>query len=223
MSSTWLILAMTFERFYSIVRPHKAASFNTVQKAKSTIVSIFVFFTLFNVPHTFLIEMDGLRCMVWGKISLALGQFYFYISMIMAFILPFTLLLAMYCVIIHTLKNRSNLTISRSQSQGQGHEGHAPKSRNADNQITVTLLVVTFSFLALITPAYLNIVYLIVVGMGSTPKGFATSYLFYHMGEKIFYTNYAINFFLYVISGQKFRRDLIKLVRCKKEKRSNSS
>ena len=168
--------------------------------------------------------MDGLRCIAWGKRSLALGQFYFYISIIMAFILPFSLLLVMNCVIIHTLKSRSNLTISRSQSQGQGRsKGHAPKSRSPDNQITVTLLVVTFSFLALTTPGYLNLVYLIVVGMGSTPKGFATFYLFYHLGEKSFYTNYAINFFLYVISGKKFRTDLVNLFQCKKENRSDSS
>ena len=178
---------MTFERFYSIIRPHKAASFNTVKKAKIIIVSIFVFFTVFNIPHPFFIEMDGLRLYGLGKdkscswtvLLVYFNDHGFYFAL-------YSLLLAMNCVIIHTLKSRSNLTISRSQSQGQGcSEGHAPKSRNPDNQITVTLLVVTFSFLALTTPAYLNIVYLIVVGMGSTPKGFATSYLFYHLGEKM--------------------------------------
>ena len=164
---------MTFERFYSIIRPHKAASFNTVKKAKITIISIFVFFTLFNVPHSFLSEMDGLRCIAWGKKTHILGQFYFYISMIVAFILPFTLLLVMNCIIIHTLKSRSNLSISRSPLPGQGQsqgEGQAGKSKNPDNQITVTLLVVTFSFLALTTPAYFNLVYLIVVGNGEHPK-----------------------------------------------------
>ena len=226
MSSTWLILVMTFERFYSIIRPHKAASFNTVKKAKITIVSIFVFFTLFNTPHSFLSEMDSLICVAWGKRSHALGQFYFYISMIMAFILPFALLLAMNCVIIHTLKRRSNLNISQSRPKLQGQDydqGQPQKSRNPDNQITVTLLVVTFSFLALTTPAYSHLLYLVVVGMGSTPKGFATFYLFYHLGEKSFYTNYAINFFLYVISGKKFRTDLVNLFRCRKENRNDCS
>ena len=46
-SSTWLILGMTFERFYSIIRPHKAASFNTVKKAKITIMCIVVISTLY--------------------------------------------------------------------------------------------------------------------------------------------------------------------------------
>ena len=220
MSSTWLILAMTFERFYSIIRPHKAASFNTIRKAKITIVCIFVILTIFNIPHSFLSDVDGLRCVPWGKATHPIGKFHFYFEMIIAFILPFILLLLMNCVIINTLRNRSNI---RTESQGQGQiEGQANKAKSAENQITVTLLVVTFSFLLLTTPFYINFIYLTSFGMGSTPRGFAIFYLVYHIGEKSYYTNYAINFFLYVISGQKFRTDLVKLFPCCKENPNNS-
>ena len=37
--------------------------------------------------------------------------------------------------------------------------------------------------------------------------------------HKMYYTNNAINFFLYVISGRKVRRDLINLFKCNKGKR----
>ena len=53
------ILSMTFDRFYSIIRPHKAASFNTVKRAKITIVSIIIFSTLFNVPYLFAMTTNG--------------------------------------------------------------------------------------------------------------------------------------------------------------------
>ena len=209
MSSTWLILAMTFERFYSIIRPHKAASFNTVKKAKITIVCIFVFFTIFNIPHSFLSDVDGMRCVPWGKATHLIGKFHFYSEMTIAFILPFIFLLIMNCVIINTLRNRSNI---RSEIQGQGqNEGQTSKAKSSENQITVTLLVVTFSFLLLTTPFYLVFIYLKLFGMGSTPRSFATFYLIYQIGEKSNYTNNAINFFLYVVSGQKFRTDLFQL------------
>ena len=39
MCSILLILNMTFERFYSIIKPHKAVAFNTVKRAKITILS----------------------------------------------------------------------------------------------------------------------------------------------------------------------------------------
>ena len=59
--------------------------------------------------------------------------------------------------------------------------------------------------------------------MPSSPRGFATFYLAYQIGEKSNYTNNAINFFLYVISGQKFRIDLAKLFLCNKDKSSDLS
>ena len=46
-----------------------------------------------------------------------------------------------------------------------------------------------------------------------TSKAFAGYYLFYHIGQKTYYTNNAIIFFLYVISGQKFCTDLRNLFR----------
>ena len=217
MSSTFLILSMTFERFYSIIRPHKAASFNTVKKDKITIVCIFVFFTLFNILHLFMSDMDGARCVPWGKGTHFIKQFYFYIEMVIAFILPFILLLIINCVIIFTLKKRSSLIISTSELQGQGqNEGQTKKAKTSDRQITITLLVVTFSFLLLTTPIYILFIYNMPFRMVNTPRGFATFYFIYHLGEKSYYTNYAINFFLYVISGQKFRTDLVNLFLCNK-------
>ena len=44
-----------------------------------------------------------------------------------------------------------------------------------------------------------------------SPRSFAQYYLIYNIGQKTYYTNYGINFFLYVISGQKFRSDLMNL------------
>ena len=117
MSSTFLILCMTFERFYSIIKPHKAASFNTVKRAKITIASFFILFNLFNLPHLFISDTEGLQCVPWGRGSHLLGQIYYYLEIIIAFVFPFVALLAMNCVIINTLRTRS-FEISKSE----GHE-----------------------------------------------------------------------------------------------------
>ena len=85
--------------------------------------------------------------------------------------------------------------------------------KNAEMQIFVTLLLVTFEFLILTTPGYMMLLYTMLFDYTKTSKAFAGYYLFYHIGQKTYYTNNAINFFLYVISGQKFRTDLINLFR----------
>ena len=40
--------------------------------------------------------------------------------------------------------------------------------------------------------------------------------LFYQVTSKLYFTNSGINFFLYCISGQKFRNDLKELLGCNK-------
>ena len=130
----------------------------------------------------------------------------------------------MNCVIIHTLRLRSNFIISKPENyepsqmevktQGQ-LQGRASKTKSAETQITVTLLVVTFSFLILTTPAYIILMLSILVVIGPTPRDFAMWFLLLVFGEKLFITNYAINFFLYVISGHRFRADLAKVFICR--------
>ena len=50
-----------------------------------------------------------------------------------------------------------------------------------------------------------------VVDFQTSPKVYTGFYLFFNVAQKLHYTNHGINFFLYVMSGQKFRRDLMKL------------
>ena len=215
--STLLILSMTFERFYSIIRPHKAASYNTIKRAKITIMCIATFGVSFNVPHIFLSINNGVRCTPYPP-SAPYVDVYYWLSFVLSFIFPFVSLLSMNSVIIHTLRKRSVGKLTRSQgyhqSEGQNHEA---KLRSTDKQIFTTLLLVTFGLLVLTTPVYSGMLYVQVFGYGETPRQFAGYYLFYHIAQKTYYTNNGINFFFYVLSGQKFRNDLMKLFKCKRE------
>ena len=51
---------------------------------------------------------------------------------------------------------------------------------------------------------------------GSSPHYYATLHLLYNIGEKTYFTNSGINFFLYVMSGKKFRSDLVRFLGCLK-------
>ena len=53
-SSTFFIISLTFERFYSIIRPHKAASFNTIRRAKIIIICIVIIIYIVIVLPAFL-------------------------------------------------------------------------------------------------------------------------------------------------------------------------
>ena len=61
-----------------------------------------------------------------------------------------------------------------------------------------------------------------VVDFMATPKRFAEYYLFYNAAQKLRFTNHGINFFFYVISGKRFRTDLIKLFKFIKTAEKNT-
>ena len=223
---------MTFERFYSIIKPHKAASFNTVKKAKITIISVVIFSTLYNTPHLFISSEEGKQCVPYGAaMDKPYGQFYYWLSFMVHFAVPFVLLLIMNSFIIHTLRTRSvsNLkaipddTQGQGQSQGQGQgQGQNAKMKSSEKQIYIILLLVTFSFLILTTPSYVLFLYVMFYDYQQSAYSFAGFFLFHNVGQKTYYTNYGINFFLYVISGQKFRTDLVNLFKICKCKENGS-
>ena len=207
---------MTFDRFYSIIRPHKAASFNTVKRAKITITSIIMFSVAFNVPPLFVITNSGRECV--PDLSNLPKTHYFWLSYVVQFAIPFLLLLIMNSTIIHVLRTRSILQ-AEHKVQGQDQcQGQTNKMKSSETQIIAILLLVAFSFFILITPMYAFIVYSMVVDYTKSPYDFAVFYLFYNVMHKMFYTNNAINFFLYVISGKRFRTGLITLLRFKNDK-----
>ena len=207
--STWFILSMTFERCYSIIRPHKAASFNTVKKAKITIVCIVIICTLYSSPHAFMTTNIGTDCVPFGKGD----RIYFWLDQVVGFVFPFVSLLIMNSFIIHALRKRSkSLLASQKQDSSQEfNDGQSSKMTTSEKQIIIMLLFVTFGFLILMTPSYGVLLYVTFVDFTKSPKLYVQYLLFFSIGEKTFYTNFGINFYLYVISGHKFRSDLVQL------------
>ena len=117
------------------------------------------------------------------------------------------MLLIMNSVIIHSLRMRSNWTKS-IENRSQGNEN---RRKSLERNIYITLLLVSFTFIILTCPIILLIISLMVFDYTKTSTHLAGYFLFYHIGQKAFYTNNGINFFLYVASGKKFRGDLLNL------------
>ena len=97
---------------------------------------------------------------------------------------------------------------SSDSSIRDSNQGDGSQNKKSEFQVFATLLLVTFAFLILTTPAYLFFFFVLVIDFFKTPRRFAGYYLFYNVSHKLYISNYGINFFLYVISGKKFRTDL---------------
>ena len=221
--SNLFVISMTFDRFYGIIKPHKAASFNTVKRARIMVACIVIFCGVYNIPHYFLSAVEGTHCTPYSNaMQYVYGQLYFWLSFVIGFCFPFLSLLIMNCFIINTLRNRSSLLEkanigSKGQTQGQPQgQGQISSVKTSEIQIYIILLLVTFSFLVLTTPGQVILLYIMTVDYNASPEAFAKYYLLENIGEKMYYTNCGINFFLYVLSGRRFRTDLITLFKCRR-------
>ena len=85
--------------------------------------------------------------------------------------------------------------------------------KSAEHQLTTMLLLVTTLFLILLFPTYARYIYQSFVKR-DTPHKYVSSKLFYEISLALYGTNSRINFFLYCISGQKFRNDLKETICC---------
>ena len=223
MCSTLFTMSMTFERFYSIIRPHKAASFNTFRRARFNIIIIAIFCIVYNTPNLFITIFKGRVCVPYAKgKQFIYGQMYYWVSFVINFAIPFLSLLVMNSVIIHTLRNRSTfgLRIDKGQDKGQGKNG---KFKNSEKQIYTTLLLITFGFLVLSTPSYAFNISQLIYNYNKSPYSYSGFHLFLQVARNVHYTNCGVNFFLYVMSGHKFRNDLLRLFRYKRDKRNTDS
>ena len=144
------------------------------------------------------------------------AKIYSWLTFFLNGVIPLTSLIAMNSTIVHEVRKSHNRfrnhesvkELANPNFAGQGR--HRPR-KSVENQLTVMLLLVTTLFLVLLIPTYVRFLYFTSVNR-DTPEKQATATLFLHLSTRLYFTNSGINFFLYCISGKKFRKDLKKLL-----------
>ena len=181
---------------------------------------IIVFSFSYYSPYLFIGANDGRNCIPNRFASdNGYGKLYFWTSEFVNFIFPFVSLVTMKSVITHTLRQRSKLNFMRSEEQGKNDDRNS-KNRNSEKQVYSILFLVTFGYFILTIPGK-ALVFYVTFYKGHSAKYYAGLHLLDQVGGKLYYTNHGINFFLYVISGQKFRTDLKNLFRSKKSRNND--
>ena len=99
----------------------------------------------------------------------------------------------------------------KGDAQITGMETREKTMKSAENQLTTMLLAITTLFLILLFPTNVRFIYVAFVN-SDTPSKYALYIFIFEISYRLYVTNSGINFFLYCISGQKFRNDLKEIV-----------
>ena len=205
------IILMTLDKLVAIVRPHKSAVLCTARRAKlSSGVNLLVCL-LFYLPlwdFTSLLG-DTSQCARYVRQGWYVTA-YMYIALVVNPIIPVIAIFLMNTVIIRAVWNSRNLRTSLDE-------------RNPERQITLMLILVSIMLVILLLPMEISDNYYYYVGEPTDPEHFASLVFSFRLTKEIFNLNYGINFFLYLISGSKFRNDLKSLLCGKKSSKRNVS
>ena len=217
--ATYQVLAMTFDKYVAIKWPHRSTIYSTPRTAKVIILTIIVSVVIYNLPHLYTTTIVEGACYGYSAKSIITKVFSWFTIVINA-IIPFTLLIHMNYILVKTVKDSRKMFRNSVGSAGVATREKTMKS--AETQLTTMLLLVTTLFLILLLPTYIRFIYAAFV-TSDTPSKFATSMLISEMSYKLYVTNSGINFFLYCISGQKFRNDLKEIICCIRISSSSST
>ncbi len=86
--------------------------------------------------------------------------------------------------------------------------------QNQEKQLAVMLMTVSFAFLILTFPLVLRYFVYTNLDYKRSAATYAMYVFMYNLTNKLYMTNNAINFYLYCMSGTKFRKDVLKLCKC---------
>ena len=94
------------------------------------------------------------------------------------------------------------------------HAQHCPYTlgtKKAEKQLIVMLFLVSGALFVLTLPIYIRFVLAVTVDYKASATAYANFMLYYNIANKMSATNHTINFFLYILGGKGFRKDVLKL------------
>ena len=229
--SAWLIVAVTAERFVAVMWPMSTLATNTsragVKRAIILVVALVTIFFCINL-HLFFttaIEFKGGESNFTNYTSFptctGANGFYTLVNVIWPWVdavlysvLPVIVLLVLNTLIIVVLFRKKRYRINQLNAVSSSQSLISKGGNDADkgNRLTVTLLAVSFTFLITTFPHSLMLIIVPLRPTNLTVNTILFLKLLLTCSELLMYVNHSINFYLYCITGTKFRRQFIKLI-----------
>ncbi|XP_046586020.1 neuropeptides capa receptor [Neodiprion virginianus] len=210
--SVWFVVAFTVERFVAVQYPLRRQSMCTVTRAKAVLVGLTVLgVTLcspvlwFSSPQPPTEKHNVTLCNLaeeweeWANVFNVADT-------VLTFILPFSVIVVLNSLIARAVWRlagvRRTMTVTgRRVKRPQMSNGQNQRPATSQTKVTKMLLVVSTAFLCFNLPAYVMRLYAFFGGDSDR-----MTVILQHVCNLLFHTNFGINFALYCVSGQNFRR-----------------
>ncbi|KAL8562132.1 hypothetical protein ACOMHN_041967 [Nucella lapillus] len=219
--SCWYLVCMTVHRAMSVVWPHRVNVLCTRRTVLIMLSAVTVIIALLYSHYLVGYDVVTLDNGVTYKCSLETDDYihfhtnvFVYVELLVYCVVPFIVLVIANGVLTWKLvasAKKANLNLS------EGSSGQARSREKAANSVTLTVMAVSLTFLVLTLPSSLNFIinYLYFTGhtQGSGSReivALASSIVC----TLLTHTNHAVNFYLYCLTGRRFREEFLKVLCC---------
>lgn len=225
--SAWLIVLVTVDRFMVVWFPFKASSLCTVTRARLATVAMVMISVAYNchVFWTYELSIDAMMHRAYcGPIKTYgfMAKPFECLKLTTYSLIPFLVIVVLNFAIITRLQWRPLLLQSRGSASAFSSESSSSAAAcGKQAKVTYMLVIVSVAWLVLTLPKSIHTM----VFELDDSRGSWNATVFRAVSFLLMYTNHAINFYLYCITGKKFRRQLEELLRgiCAGNKPTGSS
>ncbi|KAL8581207.1 hypothetical protein ACOMHN_038308 [Nucella lapillus] len=218
---SWMLVCVTLQRVLSVVMPHRVGTICTRRRVTLLITGVTLFLAALYSHSLYCFsyldaESDShAECIASNPdYGWFLDNVFSYVDMVIYSLLPFVSVVQGNAVLVWKLaasvrKARQRLTSAPPQELS--------KRSQTSTSVTITVCVVSLAFVLLTLPSGMFYVLYYAKDMSTlTPEQEADVYLFFTLSFLLADTNSAVNFYLYCLTGRRFREEFVRLVFCRK-------
>ena len=218
--SNWILVAMTVERFVAIWFPFKVKKICTKRNVALANIVMIVVFICANWHFLLTFEEVADPLLVWDcrpkpNFAYFINVVWYWIDGTLYAFLPIILIVVLNGLIVYAVKRATNTRIDLTNNTKKARDKAAQQ-----RQMTIMLLTISMVFIVLVLP---NCIFFIVKEYWTwknTLHGTAQYFLLYQIVFVLSDLNHAVNFYLYCLSGKRFRHNFLKVICISKRRHS---
>ncbi|KAK3094513.1 hypothetical protein FSP39_002712 [Pinctada imbricata] len=224
--SVWFVVCITVENYITICHPTKIKTMCTLRRANIVTASLTVFAFTAYLPSIFSVEVVSVsvngkhyRMCVPSPSNKNIVHFVAYADSVVTLIIPlvliFFMLLAISLAILRSMQQKRRRSVATNLNEKQRFK-NIPQLR-----VAKMLYVLSVTFFILNVPSHATRIYILFGLSSSTWTGSEEQAIIQLLLQFIYYTNFAIKFFLFVSCSKNFRKILVKQF-CRKRQQYKS-
>ncbi|XP_076439269.1 uncharacterized protein LOC143278123 [Babylonia areolata] len=215
-TSAWFLVAMTYQRVTSVVAPHRVGVLCTVRRGKVIVAFIVVASCAQNVHFlfTWVYWPEYGQCQYRQKYMYVLDVLE-WLDMVWASLLPFVLLATGNVVLVWQVIQSKRLSGKLRAGGGAGAGQQGTSSTDRVHSMTLTLILTSAAFLVLTLPlCVFDVALQTIYAEISSNESNAVVNLARFFVVIFWIGASASNFYLYILSGKKFREESKRILCC---------